>query len=281
MLSENEKNKILYELNNTKMDYPKDKTIAQLFEEQVEKTPDNIAVVFENQKLTYKELNEKANSLANYLRNNEINRNDIVGIMVNRSLEMIISILAVLKAGGTYIPIDPEYPQDRIEYMLSNSNSKLLLTQKKLENNINFENKCLVDLTNSKLYSNNIINLENVNTPEDLAYIIYTSGSTGLPKGVMLKNINIVNFIYATIKALDLKMDNTVVSITTISFDIFVLESLLPLLNGMKIVIASEKAKTDATIFNDLCEKHKVEVIQTTPSRIQAFLNDENFEKFI
>jgi len=281
MLSENEKNKILYELNNTKMDYPKDKTIAQLFEEQVEKTPDNIAVVFENQKLTYKELNEKANSLAYYLRNNEINRNDIVGIMVNRSLEMIISILAVLKAGGTYIPIDPEYPQDRIEYMLSNSNSKLLLTQKKLENNINFENKCLVDLTNSKLYSNNIINLENVNTPEDLAYIIYTSGSTGLPKGVMLKNINIVNFIYATIKALDLKMDNTVVSITTISFDIFVLESLLPLLNGMKIVIASEKAQTDATIFNDLCEKHKVEVIQTTPSRIQAFLNDENFEKFI
>ena len=128
-----ERNKVLYDFNNTKMDYPKEKTISQLFEEQVERTPDNIAVVFEDKKLTYKELNEKSNSLAHYLRNSEISRNDIVGIMMNRSLEMIVSILAVLKSGACYIPIDPDYPQDRITYMLDNSNSKYLLTFKNFD----------------------------------------------------------------------------------------------------------------------------------------------------
>jgi len=281
MLSESEKNKILYEFNNTKMDYPKDKTIAQLFEEQVEKTPDNIAVIFENQKLTYMELNEKANSLANYLRNNGIERNNIVGIMVNRSLEMIISILAVLKSGGTYIPIDPEYPQDRIEYMLNNSNSKLLLTQKHLENTVSFEKKIFVDLSNSQIYSLDKNNLTNISQPEDLAYVIYTSGSTGLPKGVMLKQINIVNFIYGVIKELKFTSNDVIVSITTISFDIFVLESLLPLLNGIKIVIASEEAQTDIKLLNELCEKNNVTIIQTTPSRFQAILVDENTSTFI
>lgn len=276
-----EKNKILYEFNNTQMDYPKDKTIAQLFEEQVKKTPDNIALVFEDKSLTYKELNEKANSLANYLRNIGINRNDIIGIMLHRSLEMFIAILAVLKAGGTYIPIDPEYPQDRVEYMLNNSHSKLLLTQKELEENINYDKKLNIDLSNSDIYGYKKTNPECVNSNQDLTYIIYTSGSTGLPKGVMLKNINVVNFIYATVKALNLNSNNVIVSVTTISFDIFVLESLLPLTNGMKVIVANEQTQTDAKLFNDLCEKNKVDVVQTTPSRLQAFLFDEKISTFI
>lgn len=281
MLSKVEQNKILYEFNNTKVEYPKEKTIATLFEEQVEKTPDNIAIVFEKQKLTYKELNEKANSLAHYLRDNEINRNDLVGIMVNRSLEMIISILAVLKSGGAYIPIDPEYPEDRIKYMLNNSNAKLLLTQKKLIDNIEFDNKICVDLSIDEIYKLDCSNLNNVNTPEDLIYVIYTSGSTGLPKGVMLKNSNIVNFIYAIMQQLEFPANASFVSLTTISFDIFVLESLLPLLNGMKTIIASESAQTDVNIFNDLCVKNNVDVIQTTPSRIQAFLYDVSSAEFL
>ncbi len=141
IITEDEKRKILYDFNNTKTDYSKNKTISELFENQVLKTPDNIAIVFGEKKLTYKELNEKANSLAYHLKDIGISRNNIVGIMVNRSLEMIVSILAVLKAGGAYIPIDPEYPQDRIEYMLKNSNSKLLLTFKNLNNKIDFKNK--------------------------------------------------------------------------------------------------------------------------------------------
>ena len=272
-----EKQKLIYDFNNTKVDYPKDKTISELFEEQVERTPDNIALVFEDKKMTYKELNEKANSLAWYLRSKNIGRNDIVGIMVNRSLEMIIAILAVLKSGGTYIPIDPEYPQDRVEYMLENSHAKLLLTFESLKDKVIFENKVFVELSNKNIYNFKKSNLDNINKFDDLTYIIYTSGSTGLPKGVMLKNINIVNFIYSMQKAFNLTEKNSIISITTISFDIFVLESLLPLLTGMKIVITSEKEQRDTKAFTTLCKKNNIDIIQTTPSRIQAFLFDESF----
>ena len=273
IVTPDEKNKILYDFNNTQADYPKDKTITQLFEDQVEKTPDNIAVVFEDQKLTYRELNEKANSLANYLREHGIARNDIVGIMVNRSLEMIISILAVLKSGACYIPIDPEYPQDRIEYMLDNSNAKLLLTFKKLDSKVNFNNKLFVELDN-ELYNFNKDNLKNINEPDDLAYIIYTSGSTGKPKGVMLKHNNINNFIQGMCNIIDFTPNKTIVSVTTISFDIFVLESLLPLQKGLQIVIANEDEQNDIRLFNSLCIKNNVNIIQTTPSRFQVLISN-------
>lgn len=275
IVTPDEKKKILYDFNNTSADYPRDKTITQLFEEQVEKTPDNIAVVFENQKLTYRELNEKANSLACYLRENGIERNNIVGIMVKRSLEMIISILAVLKAGACYIPIDPEYPQDRIEYMLNNSNTKLLLTFKRLENKVTFDNKLFVELDN-ELYNSNKDNLININEPDDLAYIIYTSGSTGKPKGVMLKHSNINNFIQGMCNVVDFNSEKTIVSVTTISFDIFVLESLLPLEKGLKIVIANENEQNDARLFNSLCLENNVNIIQTTPSRFQVLISNSN-----
>ena len=275
IVTPDEKKKLLYTFNNTQMDYPKNKTISQLFEEQVEKTPDNIAVVFGDQQLTYRELNERANSLANYLRNNKISRNDIVGIMVNRSLEMLVAILAVLKSGACYIPIDPEYPQDRIEYMLNNSNAKMLLTFKKLESKVTFDNKLFIELDN-KLYTSNRENLKNVNKPEDLAYIIYTSGSTGLPKGVMLKHNNINNFIHGMCNIVDFNTTKTIVSVTTISFDIFVLESLLPLQKGLKIVIANENEQNDIRLFNSLCLKNNVNIIQTTPSRFQVLISNSN-----
>ena len=281
ILSEAEKNKILYDFNNTKTDYPKDKTIAELFEEQAKKTPNNVAVVFGMQKLTYKELNERANSLAYYLRKNGIETNDLVGIMVNRSLEMIIGMLAVLKAGGAYIPIDPTYPKDRIEYMLKNSNSKLLLTQEHLHDITDFKNCVYIDLSNDSIYSLPNDNLNHTNTPEDLAYVIYTSGSTGLPKGVMLKQRNIVNFVYAIMKDFGFTYKDTIVSITTFSFDIFVLESLLPILNGLKTVITSEEEQTDIKMFNELCKKNNVTIFQTTPSRLQAMLAKENSFDFI
>ena len=281
MLSEAEKNKILYDFNNTKTDYPKDKTIAELFEEQANKTPNNVAVVFGMQKLTYKELNERANSLAYYLRKNGIETNALVGIMVNRSLEMIIGMLAVLKAGGAYIPIDPTYPKDRIEYMLKNSNSKLLLTQEHLHDITDFKNCVYIDLSNDSIYSLPNDNLNHTNTPEDLAYVIYTSGSTGLPKGVMLKQRNIINFVYAIMKDFGFTYKDTIVSITTFSFDIFVLESLLPILNGLKTVITSEEEQTDIKMFNELCKKNNVTIFQTTPSRLQAMLAKENSFDFI
>ena len=281
MLSKAEKNKILYDFNNTKTDYPKDKTIAELFEAQAKKTPNNTAVVFGMQKLTYKELNEKANSLAYYLRENGIETNNLVGVMVNRSLEMIIGMLAVLKAGGAYIPIDPTYPKDRIEYMLKNSNSKILLTQEHLHDITDFKNCVYIDLSNDSIYSLPNDNPNHTNTPEDLAYVIYTSGSTGLPKGVMLKQKNIVNFVYGIMKEFGFTYKDTIVSITTFSFDIFVLESLLPILNGLKTVITSEEEQTDIKMFNELCKKNNVTIFQTTPSRLQAMLAKENSFDFI
>ena len=279
ILSPEEKHTILYDFNDTAAEYPKNKTIIDLFEEQVEKTPDNIAIVFENQQLTYKELNEKANSLAYFLRfEKNITRNEFVGIMVNRSLEMIVSILAVLKSGGAYIPIDPTYPKDRIDYMLKNSNAKVLLTQESLKNKLNYKNIILVDLFNKDIYSLESQNLKHVNKQEDTSYVIFTSGSTGNPKGVMINHKNLINFIYGMQKEFLLTSDDVIASITTISFDIFVLESLFPLSYGTKVIIANETEQTNVQNFNTLCIKNNVNIFQTTPSRIQAFLAFSNLE---
>ena len=159
MLSEAEKNKILYDFNNTKTDYPKDKTIAELFEEQAKKTPNNVAVVFGMQKLTYKELNEKANSLAYCLQNQGILQNDVIGIFLDKSLESIISILAILKCNATYLPIDINYPNTRIDYMIKDSNCKLILSSLNLADKVKkYENVLFVDLSNDEIYSNKISN---------------------------------------------------------------------------------------------------------------------------
>ncbi len=269
--------KTLENFNKTFVEYPKNKTIVKLFEEQVEKTPNHIALIFEDQTLTYKELNQKANSLAHYLKEKEhIQRNDFVGIMVNRSMEMIIAILATLKAGGAYIPIDPTYPDDRIQYMLTLSNAKVLLTQKKLENTVSFSHKICIDLNQNSLYDSTNTNLKSTSMPEDLAYVIFTSGSTGKPKGVMLKHkalSNLTNYCNHYIDYLKNPSYETIVSITTVSFDIFIFETLISLQKGLKLVIANEKEQTNPYSLNALLEKHNVTIIQSTPSRMQLFVN--------
>ena len=276
IISEEEKNKILYEFNATEMDYPKDKTISQLFEEQVEKTPNKIAIVFENKKLTYKELNEKANQLANYLRRSGIKPNDIVGIMLPRSLELLISIIGVLKSGACYIPIDPTYPEKRIEYMLDNSESKILITTNELYNNIKFENKILINDNEILIQEKN--NLEKINSPEDMAYIIYTSGSTGLPKGVVLKHkslSNLCTYLNGNVEFLkeECKYKN-IASITTVSFDIFIFETLVCLQKGLKIILANEEEQRIPALLDKLIGKNDVQIIQMTPSRMQIFLDN-------
>ena len=280
IVTPDEKKKILYDFNNTSADYPRDKTITQLFEEQVEKTPDNIAVVFEDQKLTYRELNERANSLASYLRSQKIGRNDIVGIMVNRSLEMIISILAVLKSGAAYLPIDPTYPKSRITYMINDSSLKLLLTQNSVKEHFNdLPNSLPIDLVNNTIYSNPCTNLDVINSCNDLAYVIYTSGSTGKPKGVMITQKNVNNFIQGTFNTINFR--DTIVSVTTMCFDIFVLESLLPLVKGLKVVIATEKEQNIPKFLNKLCIDNNVKMLQTTPSRMALLLSDPTNLDFI
>ena len=278
IIGEKEKNKILYDFNKTKMTYPVDKTISQLIEEQVQKTPNNEAIVFEDKSITYDELNKKSNQLANYLRKLKIKRNDIIGIMLPRSIELLPAIIGVLKSGACYIPIDPTYPEKRIKYMLENSNAKLLLTTNKLFNDLDFANKVCVDFTNDEIYSLNDENLKNINMPEDMSYVIYTSGSTGLPKGVILKHKSLTNLCFYLNKKVEFLQDNCIyknmASITTVSFDIFIFETLICLQKGLKIILANEDEQRIPKLLDNLIKKNDVQLIQMTPSRMRIFLDN-------
>lgn len=279
IISEEEKDLILYGFNNSNFNYDKNKYIHKLFEEQVLKTPDEIAIVFENKKLTYKELNDKANSIANYLKNNNLKANDIVALMLPRSLELIIAMLGVLKSGACYIPIDPTFPEKRIEYMLQNSNTKLLLTIDALYDNIDFKNKYCIDLTNEKLYSKHYKNLNCEINPEDSSYIIYTSGSTGLPKGVILKHKSLTNLCYYLNKNVDFLKKSSkhknIISITTASFDIFIFETLICLQRGLKVIICNEEEQKVPSKLNELIKENNAQIIQMTPSRMQFFIDNK------
>lgn len=177
------------------LNYPLDKCIHELFEAQAAKTPDAVAVVLGNSQLTYQELNNKANQLAHYLQQNGV-KPEILGVICcDRSLEMVISLLAVLKAGGAYIPLDPSYPPERLQFMVEDSNLSILLTQSKLlhlVSNSQVKIICL-DTEKDKIAQNPVVNSVNTVTPDNLAYVIYTSGSTGKPKGVMIPHRALTN----------------------------------------------------------------------------------------
>lgn len=278
VISEEEKNKILNKFNDIKLKYSKEKTISQLFEEQAKKTPNNIAIVFGENKLTYRELNEKSNQLAYYLRKKGLKPNDIIGIMLPRSLELLCAILGVLKSGACYIPIDPTYPEKRIQYMLENSEAKLLLTTNELFEQIEFKNKISVELENEEIYCGNVENITNVNNPEDTSYIIYTSGSTGLPKGVILKHKSLSNLCADLNSRVEFLQDNckykNIISITTASFDIFIFETLICLQKGLKIIMANEDEQRIPILLDKLIKENDAQIIQMTPSRMQIFLDN-------
>lgn len=277
-----EKHKILYDFNNTKVDYPKDKTIVDLFEEQVNKTPDNIAVVFEDQKLTYRELNEKANQLARYLLKLGIKNNTIIGLVINRSLEMIVGILSILKCGCTYLPIDPLFPKKRIEYILNDSNVSLILSSNSIIEDIPDKYSKLNISFSEPIYDdfNTTNNLGLQISTNALAYIIYTSGSTGNPKGVMISHYNLTNFLTGINRKIDFCSSKTLLSITTVSFDIFGLELWGAITNGLKLVLANEDEQNSAERIDKLCMLHNIQMIQTTPSRFNDFLLDTKHTSF-
>ncbi|WP_066501828.1 non-ribosomal peptide synthetase [Abyssisolibacter fermentans] len=281
ILSESEKNKLLIDFNNTKHFYSKDKTIHELFEEQVDKTSDEIAVIFEENKLTYRELNQRANQLARTLRENQVKTDEIVAIMLERSIEMIVCIIAVLKAGGAYLPIDYKYPKSRIEYMLKDSNSKLILTQNSLINLIKDLPIDVINVKNKSSYKEDNRNLYNINNPNDLIYVIYTSGSTGKPKGVMLEHRSVVNYIkFAQENYLENGIGNFPL-FTSIAFDLTVTSIYTPLLSGKTIIIYND--------VNDLpLEKiiySRADVVKMTPAHLSILseldINKRSVKKLI
>ncbi|NRT44807.1 amino acid adenylation domain-containing protein/non-ribosomal peptide synthase protein (TIGR01720 family) [Clostridium beijerinckii] len=265
LLSEEERDQILYEFNDTKTDYPKDKTIQELFEEQVEKTPNNIAVVLGDKELTYKEINERANSLAKALREKGVGPDVIVGIMIDRSIEMIVGILAILKAGGAYMPINPDYPQERIKYMLDDSNANIVLTQSQHVDRIRF-NGIIIDLDNKELYEGSKENLENIDKSSDLAYVIYTSGTTGNPKGVMIEHRNLVRLMFNDKMQFDFNEKDVWTMFHSFCFDFSVWEMYGALLYGGKLIIVPKLTAQDSREFLKLIEKERVTVLNQTPT---------------
>ena len=248
-----------------KLDYPKNSTIIDLFEKQVELAPNKIALVFGNEKYTYKELETRVNMLANHLK--IYGKNKVIGIMMNRRAELIVSMLAILKSGAGYLPIDPTYPEDRINYIIEDSHVNLILTEKEYEDKVPVQAILVDDEKSYEKYKEFTTN----QTPSDVSYMIYTSGSTGKPKGVVLKQSSVVNFIYGMCDKMPLE-NKTIVSITTMCFDIFVFESLLPLCTGMKVVMASNEEQNNPILLNKLCLNNNVEVIQTTPSKFKLLM---------
>ena len=271
MLTNDERQKVVYGFNDTAVDYPEEKCIHQLFEDQAAKTPDAVAVVFEGEDHTYKQINETANSLAHLLREKGVGRNDIVAIIAKRSYKIIVAQFAILKAGGAYLPIDPNYPEERINYMLSDAKCKTALTYDVCFDGID---TVYIDGELSKQSEN----LSSINAADDLCYLIYTSGSTGLPKGTMLSHNNVANYcnnnnnnvIHRIIKS----NMRSIVSITTMGFDIFVTESLLPLINGLTIIFANEHQSNMQDELNKLVLRSNADVMQTTPSKMQLLMMD-------
>jgi amino acid adenylation domain-containing protein/thioester reductase-like protein/non-ribosomal peptide synthase protein (TIGR01720 family) len=275
--TEEEKKQLLFNFNDSKVDYPKDNTIHELFEIQVGKTPGAIAAVFKERQLGYRELHEKTNQLAYLLRKKGVKPDTLSGIMVNRSMEMMVALLGVLKAGGAYVPIDPEYPVDRVEYMIKDSSANFLLTQqevlKKFEES-GFDAQ-VIDLFDENLYSSgtNRDNLDHITSPHHLAYVIYTSGSTGKPKGVTIRHQNAVNFFKGMIDRIDFSPGKTILAVTTLCFDIFLLETLLPVTIGLKLAIANEEEQRDPEGLWEVIAKNRVDLVQLTPSRLKLLLS--------
>lgn len=241
LLTEQELSQLLVEWNNTEIEYPQDKCIHQLFEEQVEHTPDAVAVVFEGEQLTYRELNAKANQLAHCLQTLGVKPEVLVGICVERSLEMIVGILGILKAGGAYIPIDPAYPSERIEYMFDDSHLAVLLTQEKLIASLPKHQAQVICLDSDweKISTESVFSPLNNVTPENLAYVIYTSGSTGKPKGVTVLH-RAVNRLVINTNYIQFQPSDVVAFASNFSFDAATFEIWGALLNGAKLAIITK-----------------------------------------
>ncbi|MCP4176265.1 MAG: amino acid adenylation domain-containing protein [bacterium] len=270
IIPEFERLNIIETFNDTKSDYSLDKTIVDLFEDQVKKTPENIAIVFENRALSYRELNDKANNVGFYLKEClGIKPDDLVGVFLERSENLLIALLGILKSGAAYIPLDPDLPGERIKFMIEDSEPKVVISDKKNEYNVDI-NEILDKYKNNQ-------NPERVSTSDNLAYVIYTSGSTGKPKGTLLTNKTVVNFIHAICKEIDFSSKKSILSITTFSFDIFVLESFIPLSAGQKIYLANKEQQTDPYALLEFLKDNKVDMIQSTPSRLKQLCLEDDF----
>ncbi len=268
MLTVSERTQLLQDWNRTQEDYPQFECFPQMYEGQVERKPDAVALSMEREALCYGDLNAKANQLARYLRTLDISPGMAVGICLERSLEMVIVLLAVLKAGGAYVPLDPGYPRNRLRFMMEDAGIAIVLTSESLSDQFDFGGCRILylDREQKRIAQEADHNLPPTATSQDLAYILYTSGSTGQPKGVEISHRALVNFLCSIRKKLGCSAQDVMVSVTTLSFDIAGLELYVPLLVGARVEVVSRAAAMDGRQLRTVCETVQPTIMQATPT---------------
>ena len=274
LLTNGEKYQLLTQWNHTQKKYSEHKTLHQLFVEQVERTPEHVAVCFGDQKLTYKELNIRANQLAHFLQNAGVLPDDVVAISMERSLDLVIGLLAILKAGGAYLPLDTDYPSERLQFMLRDSKANILMTHTKWEHLFVGYSGHIIKMNGMDAVLNEQphFNPPSSTTPDNLIYVIYTSGSTGVPKGVENKHRSLVNRIEWMQDEYQLTSRDKVLQKTPMSFDVSVWEFFWPLLFGSQLVIAPPQIHKDVLELARIIQHHGITVLHFVPSMLSVFL---------
>ncbi len=280
LLTSTENQKLIFDWNQTQIEYPERyQCLHQLFEQQAERQPDAVAVVYEDQELTYRELNARANQLSLHLQSLGVRPEVLVGICVERSLEMVVGLLAILKAGAAYVPLDPSYPAERLRFMLADAGAPVLLTQQRLLSLLPAHNATVVCLDTDWETIAQSCPTTAAATTENLAYMIYTSGSTGLPKGAMTTHGAIVNRLLWMQQAYELTESDRVLQKTPLSFDVSGWELFWPLITGARMVLARPDGHKDSSYLIKLITEQQITTLHFVPSMLQAFLEDRGVER--
>ncbi len=274
IIDDSERRELVVENNCTSVIYPKHLTLPQLFEDQVMRSPDAIAVVCGETGMSYRDLDIASNRMAHQLRKSGVKPGSRVAIVLDRSPELMVALLAVLKAGGAYIPLDPVYPTERLQYILANSRPTVIITRESLRERVAYEAMSVLVVDSRFLVTEEQSEepLPTAASPADTAYIIYTSGSTGRPKGVAIHHRALVNLLYAMQRQPGLGNDDTLVSVTTISFDMAVPDLFLPLIVGAKLVLAKDSEMADGNALLMLLRRHRATFMQATPVMWQVLI---------
>jgi len=274
ILPEHERHHLLVEWNNMSCDFPEEMCLHQLIELQVERTPDRVAARFETETISYRDLNTRANQLAHHLQSLGVVPDSLVGVHLERSLEMLIAVLAVQKSGGAYVPLDPGFPKERLNLIVEDSKIRVLITQSGLDDSRPEHNAEMIFIDDDwgEIAKQPVTNPTSDVSPHNLVYVIFTSGSTGRPKGVQLEHRSVVNFLNSMGKQPGLDADDVLLAVTTLSFDIAVLELYLPLLTGAQVLIASREETLNGQRLIDMIEDYEVTIMQATPATWQLML---------
>jgi amino acid adenylation domain-containing protein/non-ribosomal peptide synthase protein (TIGR01720 family) len=283
ILSANEQHQLLIEFNNTQTEYPKHQCIHQLFEDWAAKTPEQIAVVFEDQQLTYAQLNARANQLAHHLQALGVGRETIVALCVDRSLEMLVGLLGILKAGGAYLPLDPILPDERLAFMVKDAGASVILTQQHLAQRLSKPSTSIVclDANREEIARQPEENPHSDVTPENLVYVIYTSGSTGKPKGVAIEHRQLLNYLHGILARLDLPIGSSFATVSTIAADLGNTAIFPALCTGGCLHVISQERATNPEALAEYCEYHAIDCLKIVSSHLNALLSAAHPEKIM